>query len=110
MTNDWDSQFMPGFYKSYFVIPTQVNYVTESLFVPGYTHPDSAKLQVLSKILSLGNLHKFIREKGGAYGGGLRMNATKASMSFFSYRDPNTLKTLENFEKSVAMLLQDGVR
>ena len=40
-------------------------------------------------------LHKEIREKGGAYGGGCRSG--DGVINFFSYRDPNLHKTLNAF-------------
>ena len=69
---DFGEDFEAKNFNKYFVIPSQVNYVTETVFVPGYNHPDAPKLQVLSQLLSSGPLHKLIREKGGAYGAGAR--------------------------------------
>lgn len=67
-----------------------------SLALPGieYTHEDYAKLRILSAILSYNYLHPAIREKGGAYGAGLR---TSDSLTFYSYRDPNVESTIEAF-------------
>jgi Zn-dependent M16 (insulinase) family peptidase len=62
------------FLNSFFAIPSHVNYVTESFFVPGYLERDQSALRVLCSYLSLGPLHKLIREKGGAYGAGARLN------------------------------------
>ena len=50
--------------------------------------------------MSRGELHKLIREKGGAYGSGVKFNALAGAFTFFSYRDPHNLGTLENFEKA----------
>lgn len=38
--------------------------------------------------------------KGGAYGGGARHS--NGILSFYSYRDPNTLETLEAFNNAIA--------
>lgn len=75
-TNTIKSTFTPRkvFLNSYFEIPSHVNYVTETFFVPGYLEKDQSHLRVLCSYLSLGPLHKLIREKGGAYGAGARLN------------------------------------
>ena len=93
--------FRPEYFKDYFAIPSQTNYVTETVFTPGYLHDDSPKLDVLSELLARGQLHKLIREKGGAYGSGAKFNALTGSMSLFSYRDPQFLTTLDNFRSAV---------
>ena len=85
------------FLKSVFEIPSHVNYVTETFFVPGYLEQDQSHLRVLCSYLSLGPIHKLIREKGGAYGAGARLNQYAGALSFATYRDPNTVKSLENF-------------
>jgi Zn-dependent M16 (insulinase) family peptidase len=43
-------------------------------------------------------LHREIREKGGAYGGGASSNV--GLWQFYSYRDPHVTKTLETFKNS----------
>ena len=90
-----------NYLKSYFALPSQVNYVTETFFVPGYTSEESSHLRVLCSMLSLGQLHKLIREKGGAYGSGARLNDYCGGLTFTTYRDPNTKKSLENFRIAV---------
>jgi Zn-dependent M16 (insulinase) family peptidase len=51
--------------------------------------------------LSAGYLHREIREKGGAYGGGCASDPMSSLFTFFSYRDPNTTETLDTFTKSI---------
>lgn len=46
-------------------------------------------------------LHREIREKNGAYGGGARYGGLNGLFSFYSYRDPRTLETLDTYSKSV---------
>jgi len=36
-------------------------------------------------------LHREIREKGGAYGSGIRVDRLNGIANIFSYRDPNTV-------------------
>lgn len=44
-------------------------------------------------------LHREIREKGGAYGSGLRVDSQNGVGLLFSYRDPNTLLTFEKYRE-----------
>ena len=77
-------------------MPFGVNYVGRC--VPGvpYTHPDFASLEILLKLLSSKFLHREIREKGGAYGGGAGIGS--CLVHFYSYRDPRSLATLDAFD------------
>lgn len=85
--------------KLFIPMPFPVNYVSRCIKTVPYTHKDCATLQILAKLLSAKFLHREIREKGGAYGGGARHGGS--AFSFFSYRDPNSTKTLQSFEDSV---------
>lgn len=78
-----------------FKLPFQVNYA--GIAIPGvpYTHSDGAPLQVLANMLTHKHLHREIREKGGAYGGGASYNPTDGFFSYYSYRDPNLERTLK---------------
>lgn len=71
-----------------------------------YTNPDFAKLRILSKLLSTKYLHPELREKGGAYGGGARLKEDGV-FTFYSYRDPQTLKTLDVFDNSYTWLQKE---
>jgi presequence protease len=86
-------------------IPLQsgVNYCALSTAGVPYSHPDYPKLQVLATLLSYNYLHPTVREKGGAYGAGLRAGS---SLSFYSYRDPNLERTLEAFTNSAEWIRQ----
>ena len=78
----------------------QVNFASKSFPTVPYTHPDSAPLRVLAKLLSSKYCHREIREKGGAYGGGAT-GSTEGHFAFYSYRDPRSLETLEVYDKAV---------
>ncbi|SAL97302.1 hypothetical protein [Absidia glauca] len=81
--------FEPQFKKSFYPISSQVDFTAKSLRGVPYTHPDSAKLQVLSSLVTSHYLHREIREKNGAYGGGAVYGALSGLLTFYSYRDPN---------------------
>ena len=91
----------PTYLKEFCVIPSQVNYTSESFQVPNYLHPDTAKLLILSEVLSNNTQHKLIREKGGAYGAFSGQDPLNGVLTLSSYRDPKNLETYENFEKAI---------
>jgi Zn-dependent M16 (insulinase) family peptidase len=68
-------------------------------------HPDAATLTVLGGFLRNGFLHRAIREQGGAYGGGASQDSGIAAFRFYSYRDPRLDETLQDFDSSVAWML-----
>lgn len=86
--------------KAFFPLPCSVNFAATSVKGVPYTHKDSAALQVLAKLISNKYLHKEIREKGGAYGAGATYSSAGGLFDFYSYRDPNSLKTLDAFVAS----------
>ncbi|CCH58485.1 hypothetical protein TBLA_0A06940 [Henningerozyma blattae CBS 6284] len=79
------------------LIPAQVSYGALSLPGVSYTNQDGASLQVLSQLLTTKYLHKEIREKGGAYGGGATYDALSGIFNFYSYRDPNPIRSMDIF-------------
>ncbi|KAL5006088.1 hypothetical protein ScPMuIL_017246 [Solemya velum] len=101
-----DEAFSPASSNTQYELPFSVNYMSKSLQTVPYSQPEHASLKVLSKILSRKYLHREIREKGGAYGGGAVCG--NGVFSFFSYRDPNSLQTLEVFDKAVEWSAEGG--
>eukprot|EP00607_Mallomonas_marina_P007288 CAMPEP_0182417672 /NCGR_PEP_ID=MMETSP1167-20130531/2113_1 /TAXON_ID=2988 /ORGANISM="Mallomonas Sp, Strain CCMP3275" /LENGTH=1082 /DNA_ID=CAMNT_0024591379 /DNA_START=84 /DNA_END=3332 /DNA_ORIENTATION=+ len=87
-----------------FVIPSQVNYVVKGgpLYTPG--EPVKGSTTVVSRYLSTGYLWDTVRVMGGAYGGFGRFGVYSGRMSFLSYRDPNLMKTLNNYDGAAAAL------
>jgi len=55
---------------------------------------------VMSELLTFNYLMPSIREKGGAYGAGCKVDES-GLINFYSYRDPNLEGTYNNFEKAV---------
>lgn len=74
-----------------------IHYCAKSLFTVPYVHKDFSSLRVLGRILSSKYLLPVVREQNGAYGAGAKISID-GLFNFFSYRDPNTLKTLETFD------------
>jgi hypothetical protein len=81
---------------THYELPFHVNFTARSLPIIPYSHPDFACLRILANILTTRYLHREIREKGGAYGGGAVADQT-GLFHFYAYRDPNLEKTLATF-------------
>lgn len=62
-------------------------------------NPHYAKLRVLAKLLSTKYLFPELRERQGAYGGGAKLSQDGV-FTFFSYRDPRHLPTLDVFDQT----------
>ncbi|KNC81627.1 hypothetical protein SARC_06065 [Sphaeroforma arctica JP610] len=89
--------------KLYVPLPVNVNFVAKSVASIPSNHEDSATLQVLTSLLSAKFLHREVREKNGAYGGGL--SAGSGSLSYYSYRDPGFEATLKAYNEAPQYLL-----
>ncbi len=96
-----EKQFVPNPKRRGFVWSLPVSYVTRVHRAVPYSHPDSAALVVLSKLLRAEFLHREIREKGGAYGGMANYNAESGVFSMMSYRDPHIQRTLQVYDQAV---------
>ncbi|KAL4435266.1 hypothetical protein ABPG74_017358 [Tetrahymena malaccensis] len=99
---DYPNPFQRKYINKFFTLPMQVNYCIQSLEVPHYTHPDTPALNLFAELVATSVLHTEIREKGGAYGSGCKLQ--DGVMNFFSYRDPNILQTIETYAKGVKMI------
>ena len=99
---DWQPEHAPPFEGM--VIPTQVNYVGKgtNIYSSGY-HFHGSTL-VVSRYLRNSWLWERIRVQGGAYGAFCLFDRLSGTLSFVSYRDPNLLKTLENFDQTAEFL------
>ncbi|XP_051007403.1 presequence protease, mitochondrial isoform X1 [Acomys russatus] len=95
-----DPTFKPCQMKTHFVLPFPVNYVGECVRTVPYADPDHASLKILARLMTAKFLHTEIREKGGAYGGGAKLSHS-GIFTLYSYRDPNSIETLQSFGKAV---------
>ncbi|EMP41137.1 Presequence protease [Chelonia mydas] len=80
----------------------------KAMFCCHWSHPFSnppvllvppVNLQILARLMTAKFLHREIREKGGAYGGGATLSYS-GIFTFYSYRDPNSISTFSTFEKA----------
>lgn len=86
------------------VLPYTVNYSSKAILTVPYTNPEYAALRVLSKLITSIYLHPEVREKGGAYGGGANLTS-EGIFTFYSYRDPNSVKTFDIFDRTYEFLM-----
>ncbi|KAJ3120662.1 Mitochondrial presequence protease [Nowakowskiella sp. JEL0407] len=100
-----NAKFMDAISPSpvFYPMPFAVNYSSRVFHGVPYAHEDSAKLLLLSRLLTTNLLHRELREKGGAYGGSARYSAQTGLLSMFTYRDPPSriLQTLEVYENAI---------
>jgi Zn-dependent M16 (insulinase) family peptidase len=83
------------------VISSSVAFAAEVFGTVSFTDKDQAYLSIASNLFDNVFLHKEIREKGGAYGGGTSCQPVNGTLHFFSYRDPNIASTLKTFHEAI---------
>ena len=85
-------------------IPAMVNYVGKGadLYRLGYQLDGSSF--VVTRFLQGTWLWDKVRVQGGAYGGFCAFDSQSGALNFLSYRDPNLLETLKNFDDSAQFL------
>ncbi|WP_144776267.1 insulinase family protein [Marinobacter maritimus] len=100
----WEMEPVSFVTREAWLTSTQVNFCARAYSTVPVDHPDAAALSVLGGFLRNGYLHRAIREKGGAYGGGAAQDSVNGNFRFFSYRDPRLAETLEDFDKALVWL------
>jgi Zn-dependent M16 (insulinase) family peptidase len=90
----------PGYHFEGLTIPAKVNYVGKgaNLYELGYQLHGSN--MVITNFLRTTWLWERVRVQGGAYGGSCRFDSHSGVFNFLSYRDPNLLQTLDNYDKA----------
>ncbi|GAB4418751.1 MAG: insulinase family protein [Anaerolineales bacterium] len=85
-------------------IPAQVNYVGKgaNLYKLGYEPHGS--INVINNYLGTTWLWEKVRVQGGAYGGFSTFDTNSGTFTFLSYRDPNLLATIDNYDKTADFL------
>ena len=109
----WQPSLFPEFEG--IMVPSQVNYVGKGadLYREGYELHGSSK--VITGYLRASWLWEKVRVQGGAYGGFCLFDRISGVFTFISYRDPNLLKTIDNFDGTAqflrtALLPDDEIR
>lgn len=83
----------------HYVMPYSTNYTSKAILTVPYTHLDYPALRILAKVISTSYLLPEVREKEGAYGSGASLSSEGVFM-FYSFRDPNSTKTFDTFDKT----------
>ncbi len=102
--NSWTPDPGPG--SEGLTMPAKVNYVAKgtNLYQLGYKLHGS--YLVITNYLRTTWLWEQIRIQGGAYSGSCSFDPYSGMFNFLSYRDPNLLKTLDNYDASSQFLKQ----
>lgn len=104
-------EWSPELYNGYdgFAIPAKVNFVGKgaNLYRHGYVYHGSA--MVVQNFLRTNWLWNRVRVEGGAYGAFCRFERRSGIFSFISYRDPNLLKTIENYDRAGQFLRETDI-
>jgi hypothetical protein len=87
-----------------FTIPGQVNFVGKSVNLCDFGYQVDGSALVVNNLLRTTWLWEKVRVEGGAYGGFCSFDHINGQFTFLSYRDPNLLHTLENFDGSAPFL------
>ena len=104
-TAQWQPTYLDGFEG--LTIPSQINFVGKgaNLLEAGYKFHGSAL--VISNYLRTSWLWERVRMEGGAYGAYCSFDRHSGIWSYVSYRDPNLLKTIENYDRAAEFLSQN---
>ena len=103
--SEWSLPKVRTVNSSFWAVNAQVNFCALAFPTVTSAHQDAAALTVLGGVLRNGFLHRALREQGGAYGGGANQDNANAVFKFFSYRDPRTQETLDDFYASIEWLI-----
>ena len=101
--------FETKLYKDFYTLPMQVNFAAMAFRTVPYFTADYAPLTILADLLSSDYLHRQIREKEGAYGAGASHDPNRGTMTFYSYRDPNNLKTYDIYKQCIDAIQSDTI-
>jgi len=85
-------------------IPAQVNYVGKGLGLYAQGYKLHGSVLVINKYLGTTWLWEKIRVQGGAYGGFSTFDTQSGVYTFLSYRDPNLLASLDNYDATANFL------
>ena len=66
-----------------------------------FRNPEAPFLLLSTELLENCYLHKEVREKGGAYGGGASYSPSSGNFYLYAFRDPHLAKTVAAFQKAL---------
>jgi len=86
------------------MVPSQVNFVGKGGDLYSLGYKDHGSMNVILQYLRSTWLWEKVRVQGGAYGGFCIFDRLSGIFTFLSYRDPNLLSTLENYDLTAQFL------
>jgi hypothetical protein len=86
--------------------PGQVNYVAKGANLNAFGFTPTGGTAVAIKHLNTTYMWDKVRVQGGAYGGSSSFDIFSRGFAFTSYRDPNLLGTIDNYDKAASFLRQ----
>lgn len=98
LTYDWQYEKLPS--NEVFTLPSQVNYVGSGYHLYSAGYEFNGNLNVINNYLQTTYLWERVRVQGGAYGGFSVFDHITGVFDFLSYRDPNVLSTIENYDNT----------
>lgn len=99
---DWPAAQFPE--AEGLTIPSTVNFVAKGANLYDLGYPRSGATAVVSRYLSTSYLWEKVRVQGGAYGGFCGFDQHSGVFAFNSYRDPNLLATIDNYDGTSGFL------
>ena len=101
-TASWLPQ-APPFFEG-LTIPARVNYVAKGSVLYDLGYEFSGSLLAIINYLRTTWLWERVRVQGGAYGGSCMFDRRSGLFDYLSYRDPNLLGTLDNYDGTASYL------
>jgi len=98
----WTPQAPPSFEG--LTIPARVNYVAKGSVLYDLGYDLSGSILAIVNYLRTTWLWERVRVQGGAYGGFCTLDRHSGLFSYLSYRDPNLLSTIENYDRTAGFL------
>jgi Zn-dependent M16 (insulinase) family peptidase len=89
-------------------IPAQVNYVSKGADLFALGHKMHGSWLVVQNWLRTTYLWERVRVQGGAYGGFCTFDALSGAFTYLSYRDPNLLGTVNNYDGTAQFMREHG--
>ncbi len=86
------------------MVPSQVNFVGKGGNIYSLGYKDHGSMNVILQYLRSTWLWEKVRVQGGAYGGFCSFDRLSGIFTFLSYRDPNLLSTIENYDLTAQFL------
>lgn len=100
--SSWSPSLRPA--NEGLTIPARVNYVSKGANLFELDYELDGSINVITKYLRTTWLWEKIRVQGGAYGGSCRFNRYSGVFNYLSYRDPNLMGTIQNYDETAKFL------